>query len=133
MRKQYGFNLVELLITVVIVGILASVAYPAFTGSIAKGRRSDAISTLLNMQLAQEKWRTTHSSYTTTLSDLGYTGTSSEGYYTLSIDSADANSFQMTATAAGSQATADTSCGSFVVTEDGPDTSTSTKKSCWAR
>ena len=40
--RQRGFTWIELMITVVIVGILASVAYPSYAEHIAKGRRADA-------------------------------------------------------------------------------------------
>ena len=41
-KAHHGFTLIELLIVVVIVGVLASIAYPAFQDSIRKARRADA-------------------------------------------------------------------------------------------
>ena len=45
-RNQKGFTLVELMIVVVIVGILAAVAIPMYTGQIKKARASEAEATL---------------------------------------------------------------------------------------
>lgn len=42
MRKQHGFTLIDLMIAVVVVGVLASVAYPAYMDYVRKGRRSAA-------------------------------------------------------------------------------------------
>ena len=39
-KKNTGFTLVELLITVAIIGILASVAYPSYTDYVSRSNRS---------------------------------------------------------------------------------------------
>ena len=136
-NKIFGFSLIELMVAVSVVGILAVVAVPAYTSYVYKSRRSEAISTLLSMQLAQEKWRATNNSYTSTVGTggLGYPTTSApSGYYNLSIDAASTNSvqFKIIADATGDQAS-DTDCPQFVVTQDGPDISTTAKRSCWNR
>ncbi|MGH8223152.1 MAG: type IV pilin protein [Woeseiaceae bacterium] len=42
MGKKQGFTLIELMITVAIVGILATIAYPSFDGYMKRSRRADA-------------------------------------------------------------------------------------------
>jgi type IV pilus assembly protein PilE len=48
MQEQKGFTLVELLITVVIVGMLASIAYPSYTEYVTRGRIPEATAGLAN-------------------------------------------------------------------------------------
>lgn len=51
-----GFTLIELMITVAIVGILAAVAFPSYTSYIAKARRADARTQLASAQQWIEKF-----------------------------------------------------------------------------
>jgi len=50
-----GFTLMELMITVVIIGILAAVAIPSYTGYMNRTRRADAITALETVALYEEK------------------------------------------------------------------------------
>lgn len=58
-----GFTLIELMITVAIVALLASIAYPAYLNSILKGRRAEGRSALLNLLQQQERFYTQTGSY----------------------------------------------------------------------
>lgn len=123
--KSSGFTLIELMITVAVVGILAGVAYPAYTNSVIKSRRADAKSMLLEVAQRQERFYTERNTYTTNLTtDLGYTSVplkSENGYYTITAGASAgagntiANSYTLTATPTGSQAN-DTQCASFTLT-----------------
>lgn len=61
--KSKGFTLIELMIVVAVVAILAMIALPSYTAQVRKSRRSDAISTMNTVVLAEERWRTNCSSY----------------------------------------------------------------------
>ena len=129
--------MIELMIVVAIIGVVSAIAYPAYTDSAKKSRRADAITTLLDMQLQQEKHRSINSSYSTDLAELGYDPAETpDKYYDLAIDAdpakTNANAYEMTATAKndGDQKN-DASCLTFTLTQNGPDISTPAKRTCW--
>lgn len=54
--KNHGFTLIELMITVAIVAILASVALPAYNDSIRRGKIIDATGALGQYRVAMEQY-----------------------------------------------------------------------------
>jgi type IV pilus assembly protein PilE len=131
-KRQSGFTLLELMIVVAIIGIIAVVAYPAYTSYVKEARRSDAMAALLAAQLEQEKYRSSNTTYAANTTTLGISATSQEGYYNVSVASADGVSFVVTAAPTGLQTGDD--CGTFAVDENGPDYSgTYADAQCWQR
>jgi len=65
MRKLRAFTLTELMIVVVIVGILAAMAYPGYINQLRKGRRADAQTALYDLGQAMERYYTTFHDYST--------------------------------------------------------------------
>jgi type IV pilus assembly protein PilE len=112
--RARGFTLIEIMVALSIVAILASLAVPAFFESIRKSRRSEAMAALSAVQQAQERRRANTSAYTADLAALGVPARTANGLYNLEINSANASSYVVTATALGSQAR-DLSCASMRV------------------
>lgn len=69
-----GFSLIELLTSVVIVGILAAVAVPAYLEQMAKVRRSDAMSALETCANAMERFYTQNFTYIGTGTEVNVAG-----------------------------------------------------------
>lgn len=133
-RKQNGLSLMDVVIAMLIIAILTVVAVPAYQTQIMQSHRSDAIQSLFAIQLAEEKYRVTNSSYGTLAQVWGGVSTTESGYYTLSITNVSATTYTITASAVGNQAN-DTADGSSCASLSLAYASGSTTKSpaaCWA-
>jgi len=129
-----GFTLLELMVTVVILSILATIAYPSYMGQVQKTRRVDGKAAVLEVAMAEEQYYTRNKAYTNSLSALSIDatlrgGTSKEGYYTLTLTRPTTTTFTITATATGSQAN-DTDCATMTMNQIGEQTSSSSSE-CW--
>lgn len=115
-HTQNGVTLIELMIVILIVGILAAIAYPSYQNSVRKARRADGQAALTNVQLAQEKLRSSCRFYAQNLAGANACGAtaaasnimapvaSPDGHYTIALANAGPNSYTATATAVGDQA-----------------------------
>ena len=65
LRKLRAFTLTELMIVVVIVGLLAAMAYPSYINQVRKGRRADAQAALYDLAQAMERFYTRSHDYST--------------------------------------------------------------------
>lgn len=105
-KSSKGFTLIELMIVVVVLGILAKIALPAYQESVKKGRRAAAQSHLMEIAQREQQYLLDARAYASTLTALGVTTpTDVAKYYTIKVDVAGAPpSFTITATAQGTQA-----------------------------
>ena len=129
-NKEQGFTLLELMITVAIVSILASIAYPSYVKSVQKGKRSDAKVELLRIAQMQEGFFAQNMSYAVNLEALQLPANykSEQEEYSLEVTGLPAGcasgsatpcvSFTIVATPIGSQIH-DTECPGFSITSTG--------------
>ena len=73
MRKTMrGVTLLELMIVVVIIGILTAIAYPSYRQYVAKAKRNEAKSALLQIATMQERFYLQNGTYTVDMTKLGF-------------------------------------------------------------
>lgn len=137
-QGQRGFTLVELMITVAIVGILAAIAYPSYRNQVVRSTRTEAKVPLEQRALALEKCFTRYMAYNSgncAAAQAGANMMTSDGHYQLGIANLTATTFRVTATPLGPQAQADLECAIFSIDQDGrravTGTSTLNPARCW--
>lgn len=127
-RKPKGFTLIELMITVAIVAILASLALPTYTIYIARAKRADARTQLVQVAQFMQRFYTANDQYqydrsaneVSTRIPAGLARSPSDGtaLYTLTVV-ADATTYTLTMSPVAGLSMAGDECGSFRLTSTG--------------
>lgn len=112
-----GFTLIELMIAVVIIGILASIAYPAYNNHVDNTRRADGKAILLDTAQQLERCFTRFSRYDDNDCNLVLPRLSDEEFYSVTAPTLTRGTFQLTAAPQGVQ-TRDR-CGVLTLTHTG--------------
>ncbi len=140
-RRTAGFSLIELLVATSVSGVLASVAYPSFTGSLQKTRRSEALVALMEVQQVEERFRSNGSRYGS-LEEIGLSAAVPGGRYELVVESPTATGYVASAVARATQAS-DSACRYMAVSVEGggwtlrsgsspaADNDAATNRRCW--
>jgi type IV pilus assembly protein PilE len=120
MANEKGFSLIELLVTVAIIGLLAVVAIPTYRSHLIKTQRSDGKTALMESAQRLERFFTNNNTY------VGATvpGTSEEGFFTISLPDQNATTYKIRATRVGSS---DPACNPMELTHTG----VKTPIACW--
>lgn len=129
-HAQRGFGLIEIMIAVVIVGILAAIAFPSYQNQVLKTRRSDAKVGLSDVAQRLERCYTQFGRYNADDCTVSLPLNSPEGHYQITgnLNAAD---FALTATPKGAQAK-DADCTSLSLSSDGTrDAEGKQADSCW--
>jgi type IV pilus assembly protein PilA len=123
-QDEKGFTLIELLVVILIIGILAAIALPAFLNQRGKAQDTDAKSVARTAQTAMETWYTDERDYSATevqlaaiepalteaAAELAITSGAvgdGNGTYTVTVTSETDNTFSITKNADG---TVDRAC-----------------------
>lgn len=135
-----GFTLIEVMITVVIIGILASIAVPSYSNYVLRGKRSEGRAFLMDAAAQQERFYSDCNRYGTLAGarncGTGVAGisTSSEtGLYNLAVGNLGANNQTFTLTA--TPTFDDPGCGNLTITQAGTrgESGTLTVNECWGK
>ena len=132
-RKQRGVTLIELLTVMVIIGILAAIAYPTYRAQVRRSNRTEARVALEQTAGALEKCYTRYMAYddaancpTANQFNGGATITTQRGLYQVSAPTLNGTQFTVRADAQGAQAT-DTACARIEMDQTGR----RTPATCW--
>ncbi|SFL13517.1 type IV pilus assembly protein PilE [Nitrosomonas aestuarii] len=117
---QYGFTLIELMITVAIVGILATIAYPSYTQYVIRTHRVAAQSEMMAISNRQQQFLLTNRSYVdkTILEASGYAlpaDVANKYNYAITLGGGAVPFFTLTFTPVGSQS----NDGNLTINSDG--------------
>jgi type IV pilus assembly protein PilE len=137
-RRSAGFTLIELMIVVLIVGILAGIATPAYLAYVVRTNRAAAKACMSEYAQFMERYYTTNLKYLDAAPALGCMNEGNlNTNYTIDVTTTAATqrTYTVTATPIGTQLARDTKCGTLTVSESGTRTKsgTETLDYCWAR
>ncbi len=130
-ERQSGFTLIELMITVVVLGILAAITYPSYQNYVTRGQRTAAQSAMMEEAQRQERLMTSNGSYAS--STINTPSNQDTRYVIVTTPTADGFGYTMTATPVAGKVS-DLACNILTLNAMGARNisgGTSTASDCW--
>ena len=136
LHKMRGITLIELMIVIVVIGIMAAIAYPNYREFVARANRNEAKAALLRIATNQERFYLQNNSYTCDMTRLGFpvanTFVTDSQTYTVDVTACDSNNFTAQAVYNIPGDPEAGKCGTFLI--NGRNVKTSAPLAdCWTR
>src|SRR2546423_11359413 len=91
--RHAGFSLLEIMIGIVIVALLAAIAYPSYTDAVRKAKRAEGRTAMMQLMEQQERYYSRYNTY------ISFSRSDPQGFKWFSGNSAPSSAYEISASA----------------------------------